>query len=84
MKWPLVVSSEKGYFEGRVILSQSCCGYSDYDCNIYLKLFFYQTLLGAYFGQILGYYCIHYAHKHLTDFQTHKIKVNFNKIFAIF
>ena len=40
MIWLQVVSSQKGYFG--VILGQSCCsGYNDYDCNIYLKHFFY-------------------------------------------
>ena len=43
-----------------VILSQSYCyGYHDFDCNIYLKLFFYLVLLSAYFAQILGFHNIH-------------------------
>ena len=38
--WRQVVSSEKGYFGGRGILSRSYCnGCHDYDCNIYSKLF---------------------------------------------
>ena len=53
MIWPQVLSSEKGYFGGWVILSQSYCyGYHGHDCNICLKLFSIKHYLGTILAKV--------------------------------